>query len=352
MSSRLPRVTAGPAAAPVCGARRGHRLRIRPPQGTPVRTLLCHARPCRHAGWRRSCVPPARDLVSNVLLFSCTNMLVSNVLLFSCTNMVGVCTHYPAEGSQRQAFQETRECIQARLHSQRENQQQERLLLSVLPRHVAMEMKADINAKQEDMMFHKIYIQKHDNVREPRIRGAVVSLEVSERTVFILCRQRPFSSRRDCQHCGSRLSVRPSVRLSVCVSDVFSWSPSRGHALWQRWQCIVARPLQACAYPGELPVEEATLRPCRQTSLLCSQSSGCPVLTQRPVTLGSFELWSVTAAPDSPRGEAAWNTSPSLILFADIEGFTSLASQCTAQELVMTLNELFARFDKLAAPGC
>ncbi|KAF4521470.1 hypothetical protein B566_EDAN001767 [Ephemera danica] len=37
------------------------------------------------------------------------------------------------------------------------------------------------------------------------------------------------------------------------------------------------------------------------------------------------------------------------ILFADIKGFTALASQCSAQELVRVLNDLFARFDKLAA---
>ncbi|XP_063922796.1 adenylate cyclase type 8-like isoform X4 [Zophobas morio] len=36
------------------------------------------------------------------------------------------------------------------------------------------------------------------------------------------------------------------------------------------------------------------------------------------------------------------------ILFADIKGFTALASQCSAQELVKILNDLFARFDKLA----
>ncbi|XP_044750302.1 adenylyl cyclase 78C [Coccinella septempunctata] len=36
------------------------------------------------------------------------------------------------------------------------------------------------------------------------------------------------------------------------------------------------------------------------------------------------------------------------ILFADIKGFTALASRCTAYELVRILNDLFARFDRLA----
>ena len=37
------------------------------------------------------------------------------------------------------------------------------------------------------------------------------------------------------------------------------------------------------------------------------------------------------------------------ILFADICGFTSLSAQCTAEELIRLLNELFARFDRLAS---
>ncbi len=41
---------------------------------------------------------------------------------------------------------------------------QERLLLSVLPQHVAVEMKQDLISPVSGQ-FHKIYIQRHENVR-------------------------------------------------------------------------------------------------------------------------------------------------------------------------------------------
>ena len=37
-------------------------------------------------------------------------------------------------------------------------------MLSVLPQHVAVEMKSDIMSPVEGQ-FHKIYIQRHENVR-------------------------------------------------------------------------------------------------------------------------------------------------------------------------------------------
>ncbi|KAL7733742.1 hypothetical protein ACLKA6_011472 [Drosophila palustris] len=90
------------------------------------------------------------------LLCTCIALLLAN--------LTGVYTHWPKEKAQRKAFIETRQCIEARLRTQRENQQQERLLLSVLPRHVAMEMKDDIAGQPRDTQFHKIYIQRHENV--------------------------------------------------------------------------------------------------------------------------------------------------------------------------------------------
>ncbi|ODM91481.1 Adenylate cyclase type 8 [Orchesella cincta] len=92
-------------------------------------------------------------------------LVLIQVVMIIFQNITGICILYPSERSQRKAFLETRSCVKARLAMQRENQQQERLLLSVLPRHVAVEMKADIAGNySRDGMFHKIYIQIHENV--------------------------------------------------------------------------------------------------------------------------------------------------------------------------------------------
>ena len=50
--------------------------------------------------------------------------IVANGMLFVAANLVGIFIHYPTEEAQRQAFIETRRCIEARLKSQRENYQQ------------------------------------------------------------------------------------------------------------------------------------------------------------------------------------------------------------------------------------
>lgn len=42
---------------------------------------------------------------------------------------------------------------------------QERLLLSVLPQHVASEVKNDITLSDSDRQFHKIYIRHYSPVR-------------------------------------------------------------------------------------------------------------------------------------------------------------------------------------------
>uniref|UniRef100_A0A1B6D199 adenylate cyclase n=1 Tax=Clastoptera arizonana TaxID=38151 RepID=A0A1B6D199_9HEMI len=89
--------------------------------------------------------------------------ITANVVVFLCANIVGVLLHTLMEHAQRRAFLDTRNCIAARLEMEDENEKLERLLLSVLPQHVAMEMKADIMSPVEGQ-FHKIYIQRHENV--------------------------------------------------------------------------------------------------------------------------------------------------------------------------------------------
>lgn len=46
------------------------------------------------------------------------------MVVFMATNIAGVCTRFAAEVGQRKAFAETRDCIEARIKTQKENDQQ------------------------------------------------------------------------------------------------------------------------------------------------------------------------------------------------------------------------------------
>ncbi|XP_052441979.1 adenylate cyclase type 8-like [Carassius gibelio] len=82
-------------------------------------------------------------------------------------NVAGLFIHYLTDRSQRQAFLETRRCIEGRMKLETENQRQERLVLSILPRFVALEMIADMSSMDDDLdpqQFHKIYIHQYKDV--------------------------------------------------------------------------------------------------------------------------------------------------------------------------------------------
>ncbi|CAB1340118.1 unnamed protein product, partial [Coregonus sp. 'balchen'] len=76
--------------------------------------------------------------------------------------------HYLTDHAQRQAFLETRRCIEGRLKLEQDNQRPtERLVLSILPRFVALEMIADMCALEDELVpqeFHKIYIHQYKDV--------------------------------------------------------------------------------------------------------------------------------------------------------------------------------------------
>ncbi|XP_028177775.1 Ca(2+)/calmodulin-responsive adenylate cyclase-like isoform X3 [Ostrinia furnacalis] len=125
------------------------------PVGAPVAAAFGVVLPTMHT--------IAAALVAHRFPYHVWQQMVANVVVFVCVNVVGALMHSLMETAQRRAFLDTRNCIAARLDMEDENEKLERLLLSVLPQHVAMEMKNDIISPVEGQ-FHKIYIQKHEQV--------------------------------------------------------------------------------------------------------------------------------------------------------------------------------------------
>uniref|UniRef100_A0A8D8TR29 adenylate cyclase n=1 Tax=Cacopsylla melanoneura TaxID=428564 RepID=A0A8D8TR29_9HEMI len=89
--------------------------------------------------------------------------ICTNVILLVSANILGQMCFTMSEKEQRTAFLETRQCLEMRLVIEEQSAEQERLLLSVLPEHVAVKMRQDLG-ESFDSQFKKIYMSRHENV--------------------------------------------------------------------------------------------------------------------------------------------------------------------------------------------
>lgn len=80
-----------------------------------------------------------------------------------CATILGASSYSLAEFQQRRAFLETKQSLEMQLVIEEQSAEQERLLLSVLPEHVAVKMRQDLDATT-DSQFKKIYMSRHENV--------------------------------------------------------------------------------------------------------------------------------------------------------------------------------------------
>ncbi|KAF5300267.1 hypothetical protein FQA39_LY11124 [Lamprigera yunnana] len=86
----------------------------------------------------------------------------SNCILLLTANLLGLTSYFVEDKQQRRAFLETRQSLEVKLVIEEQSDEQERLLLSVLPEHVAVQMRQDLDLT--DSQFKKIYMSRHENV--------------------------------------------------------------------------------------------------------------------------------------------------------------------------------------------
>ncbi|XP_049861378.1 adenylate cyclase type 2 [Schistocerca gregaria] len=99
--------------------------------------------------------------------------LVAEALLLACAGGTGLYYRHMTESAHQHTFEGTRTCIESRIKLECEKEQQEQLLLSVIPAYIAAEVKRSIMLKMADACqdmankqtrFHEMYVQRHNNV--------------------------------------------------------------------------------------------------------------------------------------------------------------------------------------------
>ncbi|KAM9776879.1 adenylate cyclase type 2-like isoform 1-T1 [Syngnathus typhle] len=99
--------------------------------------------------------------------------ILANVIIFTCGNLAGAYHKHLMDLALKQTYQDTCNCIKSPIKLEFEKHQQERLLLSLLPSHIARVMKAEIIQRLQGPKFgrtesannfHNLYVQRHTNV--------------------------------------------------------------------------------------------------------------------------------------------------------------------------------------------
>ncbi|EAU77417.2 AGAP009315-PA, partial [Anopheles gambiae str. PEST] len=88
---------------------------------------------------------------------------VANILLLIAATLIGLLCYFLAEAKQRRAFLEAKQGLEVKMLIEEQSAEQERLLLSVLPEHVAVKMRQDLGSTNSEQ-FKKIYMSRHENV--------------------------------------------------------------------------------------------------------------------------------------------------------------------------------------------
>uniref|UniRef100_A0A668AQ49 adenylate cyclase n=1 Tax=Myripristis murdjan TaxID=586833 RepID=A0A668AQ49_9TELE len=112
--------------------------------------------------------------IQDLLCLSCLPVqILANVIIFICGNMAGAYHKHLMDLALKQTYQDTCNCIKSPIKLEFEKRQQERLLLSLLPAHIARVMKAEIIQRlqgpnfgqiENTNNFHNLYVQRHTNV--------------------------------------------------------------------------------------------------------------------------------------------------------------------------------------------
>uniref|UniRef100_A0A0P4W939 Adenylate cyclase N-terminal domain-containing protein n=1 Tax=Scylla olivacea TaxID=85551 RepID=A0A0P4W939_SCYOL len=110
----------------------------------------------------------AAHLASSALLMPegqrLTLQVCASLVLLSAATLLGLMSYFFADKKHRRAFLETRQSLEVKMVIEEQSKEQERLLLSVLPQHVAETMRQDLG-RGGDGQFKKIYMSRHENVR-------------------------------------------------------------------------------------------------------------------------------------------------------------------------------------------